>query len=607
VCHALVARYRQTQYDVGMTGQVFRGAVYDDVRAPLEWALEQRRGECVIHDHPYALAVCRRDEGGEIGNFEQWVGRCLDPQHVGASDRINHCGCLPDINDPERNAVGCFQAAQLRMRSQVHRLRCYHHTTNRDVVKDGRDSGHTGGERERGTTFEGRNSVFQRVPCRVSVSSVPDRPTGVIRRAEHDGRVHWCIRRRRGSPGHDNGRCGGLPRPGVTVESWRHLCRHAQILSGAAVGSGAMDAHMHKPRVAVLFGGRSSEHAISCLTAGSVLQAMDTDAYEVVPVGITRDGRWVLAHQDPAQLAIIDGRLPSVDDAAAEVVLTGRRELVVSGSEQSRSLGLIDVVLPLLHGPYGEDGTVQGLLEMADVRYVGSGVLASALAMDKHYMKLVLASQGLPICRYVVVHPHEWNKDPSAVMDAVAALHWPVFVKPARGGSSIGISKVLGPEGLVAAIEKARDHDPKVLVEECVVAREIECGVLESPDGGSPEVSVPAEIRVAPTREFYDFEAKYLPEENTALDVPASLRSSTASTVQQLAGRAFSALGCEGLARVDFFVRSDGSVLVNEVNTMPGFTPQSMFPRMWAAAGMTYAELINRLLRTALARPTGLR
>jgi D-alanine-D-alanine ligase len=372
---------------------------------------------------------------------------------------------------------------------------------------------------------------------------------------------------------------------------------------------GAMDAHMHKPRVAVLFGGRSSEHAISCLTAGSVLRAIDPDAYDVVPVGITRDGRWVLAHQDPAQLAIINGRLPSVDDAAEEVVITGRRELVVSGAAQQspRSLGVIDVVLPLLHGPYGEDGTVQGLLEMADVRYVGSGVLASALAMDKHYMKLVLAAQGLPICRYVVVQPHEWNKDPSAVVDTVAALHWPVFVKPARGGSSIGISKVHGPEGLVAAIEKARDHDPKVLVEECVVAREIECGVLESPDGGLPEVSVPAEIRVAPTREFYDFEAKYLPEENTALDVPADLRSSIASTVQQLAAKAFCALGCESLARVDFFVRPDGSVLVNEVNTMPGFTPQSMFPRMWAAAGMTYSQLINRLLRTALARPTGLR
>jgi D-alanine-D-alanine ligase len=371
---------------------------------------------------------------------------------------------------------------------------------------------------------------------------------------------------------------------------------------------GAMDAHMHKARVAVLFGGRSSEHAISCLTAGSVLRAIDPDAYDVVPVGITRDGRWVLAHQDPAQLAIIYGRLPSVDDTAEEVVITGRRELVVSGAQQSpRSLGVIDVVLPLLHGPYGEDGTVQGLLEMADVRYVGSGVLASALAMDKHYMKLVLAAQGLPICRYVVVQPHEWNKDPSAVVDTVAALHWPVFVKPARGGSSIGISKVHGPEGLVAAIEKARDHDPKVLVEECVVAREIECGVLESPDGGLPEVSVPAEIRVAPTREFYDFEAKYLPEENTALDVPADLRSNIASTVQQLAAKAFCALGCESLARVDFFVRPDGSVLVNEVNTMPGFTPQSMFPRMWAAAGMTYSQLINRLLRTALARPTGLR
>jgi D-alanine-D-alanine ligase len=369
-----------------------------------------------------------------------------------------------------------------------------------------------------------------------------------------------------------------------------------------------MEGNPRKPRVAVLFGGRSSEHAISCLTAGSVLQAIDPSEYDVVPVGITRDGRWVLVDGDPTRLAIIDGRLPSVDDAADEVVITGRRELVVSQRGQSpRSLGSIDVVLPLLHGPYGEDGTLQGLLEMADVRYVGSGVLSSALAMDKHFMKLVLAAQGLPICRYIVVQPHEWKKDPAGVVDAVAALHWPVFVKPARGGSSIGISKVSGPDGLASAIEKARDHDPKVLVEECVVGREIECGVLESSDGTWPDVSLPAEIRVASTREFYDFEAKYLPEENTALDVPADLSSSLASTVQELAAKAFLALACEGLARVDFFVRPDGSVLLNEVNTMPGFTPQSMFPRMWAANGMTYAELISRLLRTALARSTGLR
>ena len=368
-----------------------------------------------------------------------------------------------------------------------------------------------------------------------------------------------------------------------------------------------MEGNRRKPRVAVLFGGRSSEHAISCLTAGSVLQAIDPDEYDVVPVGITRDGRWVLVDDDPVGLAIIDGRLPSVDRLADEVVISGQELVVSHPGEPPRSLGSIDVVLPLLHGPYGEDGTLQGLLEMADVRYVGSGVLSSALAMDKHYMKLVLAAQGLPICRYVVVQPHEWKKDPAAVVDAIAALHWPVFVKPARGGSSIGISKVSGPDVLASAIEKARDHDPKVLVEECVVGREIECGVLESSDGAWPDVSEPAEIRVAAAREFYDFEAKYLPEENTTLDVPADLPSGVVSTVRRLAARAFVALGCEGLARVDFFLRPDGSVLVNEVNTMPGFTPQSMFPRMWAANGMTYAELISRLLRTALARATGLR
>ena len=369
-----------------------------------------------------------------------------------------------------------------------------------------------------------------------------------------------------------------------------------------------MDAEKTRPRVAVVFGGRSSEHAISCLTAGSVLSALGARDYDVVPVAITRDGTWVLASGDPSRLAITDGRLPAVDGHAGEVAIAAGRELVVSEPGQvPHTLGQVDVVLPLLHGPYGEDGTVQGLLEMADVRYVGSGVLASAMAMDKHYMKLVLAGQGLPVCRYVVVQAQEWKKDPNAVADAVASLHYPVFVKPARGGSSIGISKVHRPADLAAAIDHAREHDVKVLVEECVVGREIECGVLEALDGSDPDVSLPAEVRVAADREFYDFEAKYLPEENTALDVPADLPDGLAFEVQRLAAKAFTALGCEGLARVDFFVRDDGSVIVNELNTMPGFTPQSMFPRMWAASGLSYPALVDRLLRTALARPTGLR
>ncbi len=347
---------------------------------------------------------------------------------------------------------------------------------------------------------------------------------------------------------------------------------------------------------------------MSCITAGSVLQAIDRDMYDVVPIGITQQGKWVLAPDDPTRLAITEGRLPAVQDVSGELVLSAGHELVVhEAGDVPRALGQVDVVLPLLHGPYGEDGTLQGLLEMADVRYVGSGVMASAVGMDKHYMKLVLAGQGLPVCRYVVVDPHEWKHDPAAVVDAVESLHWPVFVKPARGGSSIGISKVGGVEELATAIATAQEFDRKVLVEEFVHGREVECGVLEGANGSPPDTSLLGEIRVDESREFYDFDAKYLPDQNTSLDIPADIGPGSTAEIQRLAARAFTALSCEGLARVDFFLRHDGSIVVNEVNTMPGFTPTSMFPMLWAASGMPYPALVSRLLRTALARPTGLR
>jgi D-alanine-D-alanine ligase len=365
-----------------------------------------------------------------------------------------------------------------------------------------------------------------------------------------------------------------------------------------------------RPRVAVVFGGRSTEHAISCVSAGSVLRAIDRDAYDVIPVGISPEGRWVLADDDPDRLAITDGKLPEVDATGTSVTLSGdptaRALLVTEPGEVPRALGQVDVVLPLLHGPYGEDGTVQGLLELAGVPYVGSGVLSSAVSMDKAYMKLVLAGAGLPVGRYVVVRPRDWRRDPAGAREAVAALGWPVFVKPARGGSSVGISKVAGPAELDAALEVARACDPKVVVEAAVDGREIECGVLEGRDGGAPEASVAAEIRVTGDHDFYDFEAKYL-DDATELDVPADLPESVAGRVRELAVAAFDALSCEGLARVDFFVRPDGEVLVNEVNTMPGFTPYSMFPRMWQATGVDYPALVDRLIRTALRRPTGLR
>lgn len=367
-----------------------------------------------------------------------------------------------------------------------------------------------------------------------------------------------------------------------------------------------------KPRVAVVFGGRSGEHAISCVTAGSVLAAIDRERYDVVPVGITRDGRWVLESGDVDRLVISSAdALPAVDGSRPPVSLASEEhgsELVARDDAAHRSLGEVDVVFPLLHGPWGEDGTIQGLLEMAGVRYVGAGVLASAVGMDKHYMKMVFQAHGLPVLPYTVVTSRQWQGDRAAVAESVGSLGYPVFVKPCRGGSSIGISKVRSADELEAAVEEARRHDPRVLVEVAAEgAREIECGVIQGFGVNPPDASVVAEIRVDERHDFYDFAAKYLPEEETELDVPADLPEPTATRVQELAVLAFEALSCEGLARVDFFLLPDERLVINEINTMPGFTPSSMFPRMWAASGLDYPALVDRLVQLALHRDTGLR
>ena len=360
---------------------------------------------------------------------------------------------------------------------------------------------------------------------------------------------------------------------------------------------------MSRLRVAVVFGGRSTEHAISCLSAGSVLAALDRDRYEVLPIGIAPDGRWVLAPDDPAALAAAGGELPQVDPGGAALVFAGdptvKGLVVLDGAGSPPELGSVDAVFPLLHGAYGEDGTLQGLLELAGVPYVGSGVFASAAAMDKHHMKQLLAVAGLDVPPYVVVRAGD------SLPPDIADLGLPVFVKPARGGSSIGISRVDDRADLAAAIDEAARHDPKVLVEQAVAGREIECGVLVDADG-MPQASTPAEILVTGPQQFYDFEAKYLGDA-TRFDIPPDLDAQTIERVQDSAVRAFRALDCEGLARVDFFVRADGAVVVNEINTMPGFTPHSMFPRMWAASGVSYPELVDRLIQDALRRGTGLR
>ncbi|RKT57110.1 D-alanine--D-alanine ligase family protein [Saccharothrix australiensis] len=352
-----------------------------------------------------------------------------------------------------------------------------------------------------------------------------------------------------------------------------------------------------KTRVAVVFGGRSSEHRVSCLSAGSVLAHLDRDRFDVVPVGITHDeGRWVIGADDTRALRARDRQLPSVSSL---VPVSGGELTPVAPDEV---LGEVDVVFPVLHGAWGEDGTIQGLLELASIPYVGPGVLASAVAMDKEFTKRLLRGAGLPVGEYAILH----RGDETVSERDRERLGLPVFVKPARAGSSVGISKVVDWSHLDSAIALARKTDPKVIVEAAVSGREVECGVLEFPDG-RVAASLPAELRVVGGAvDWYDFDAKYL-DDVCEFDIPAKLDDRVAEELRAMAVTAFRALDCQGLARVDFFVTDYDELVVNEVNTMPGFTPISMYPRMWAETGVDYPTLLTTLIETALARGTGLR
>ena len=339
------------------------------------------------------------------------------------------------------------------------------------------------------------------------------------------------------------------------------------------------------------------------------MRNLDPERFEVVAIGITPDGAWMLTDAEPDALAIADGQLPQVTGASGkELALAadpGRGgELLSLSPGAGEVLGAVDVVFPVLHGPYGEDGTIQGLLELAGVPYVGAGVLASASGMDKEFTKKLLAAEGLPIGDQVVLRPRQ----ETVGFEDRERLGLPVFVKPSRGGSSIGVSRVTAWDQLPAAIELARRSDPKVIVEAAVVGRELECGVLEFPDG-RVEASTVGEIRVAGVRgredSFYDFATKYL-DDAAELDVPAKVDDGIADEVRELAIRAFHAIDCQGLARVDFFL-TEGGPIINEINTMPGFTTISMYPRMWAASGVDYPTLLATVVETALKRGTGLR
>lgn len=353
-----------------------------------------------------------------------------------------------------------------------------------------------------------------------------------------------------------------------------------------------------KIRVGVIFGGRSGEHEVSLTSARSVLQYLDRDKYEIVPIGITKEGKWLLGRSlNPQQLMELEDRTVPVSllpDPNSQGLVELSSETMLQKSDTQ-----LDVIFPVLHGTYGEDGTVQGLLELADIPYVGAGVAASAVGMDKALMKAVFAAHGLPQLPYLVVKRKDWEANPKQVAEEIARkLGFPCFVKPANLGSSVGISKVHGPEELAPAMDLACSFDRKLVIEQSAPpCREVECAVLGNDE---PEASILGEI--VPSREFYDYEAKYI-DNTSELIIPARVSDETAEKVRQMAIDAFKAIDCAGMARVDFFVtKDDETIYLNEINTIPGFTPISMYPKLWDASGIPYPELLDRLIQLAIER-----
>ncbi|MBW3089015.1 D-alanine--D-alanine ligase [Bifidobacterium sp. 82T24] len=377
---------------------------------------------------------------------------------------------------------------------------------------------------------------------------------------------------------------------------------------------------MTKKRIVVLYGGRADEHPISCISAASVLNAIDTDRFEPIPVGITKDGKWIVNGEDPRGWNLDSGVLPEVEitESAKMVVLDvalGQDGFFAQNGNELESLGHVDAVFPVLHGPYGEDGTVQGLLEMMNVPYVGCGVLASAACMDKHYTKVLLAAAGIPVAPGITIDAREFDvasefaaNGPELLAQVKAAgLAYPLFVKPSRAGSSFGVTKVENADNadeLAAAVFEASKHDWRILIEQGINAREIECAVLCPKAGGKPQVSWPGEIvldsRSTDADSFYDFDSKYMDSSASHVEVPANLPEPMLEKVRETAAKAFVAVDGAGLSRVDTFVTADGEVMVNEINTMPGFTSISMYPKAWEATGIAYSDLITTLIEGVL-------
>jgi D-alanine-D-alanine ligase len=352
-------------------------------------------------------------------------------------------------------------------------------------------------------------------------------------------------------------------------------------------------------RVGIVFGGRSGEHEISLRSARSIVDAIDRGRYDVTLIGIDRTGRWHVL-DEPMFQGLTDAALPALDGSGTEVMLPptpGGHDLVVRGASTA-SLDKLDVVFPVLHGTFGEDGTMQGLLELADIPYVGSGVLGSAIGMDKDVQKRLLQGAGIPVVPFVTATPRQWEADERAVMAAAAEIGLPLFVKPANLGSSVGITKVKTLDALAAGVATAFAYDNKIVIEQGINAREIECAVLGN---DAPEASLPGEI--CPHAEFYSYEAKYVDRAGATLRIPAPLTPTQTAAVRDLAVQVFLALDCAGMARVDFFLDRDTDTLyVNELNTIPGFTTISMYPKLWEASGVPYTELIHRLIDLALQR-----
>ena len=351
---------------------------------------------------------------------------------------------------------------------------------------------------------------------------------------------------------------------------------------------------MRRKKVAVICGGRSNEHEISCISARGIISSIDRNLFDPILVGVTKGGHWVLLDETSPFVSGEDS-LPAVPEDAPRLS-TDINGFTKSGTGEPIH---VDLAFSYIHGAYGEDGSIQGFFEMAGIPYIGSGVLASAVAMDKTFAKPIYASLGLKVAPGFTLVQRDWIKDQKREIGRIKELGLPVFIKPARSGSSRGTSKVTSETQIVIAVESALEHDPRVMVESAIVGREIECGILEI--DGSPRASVVGEIKIHPSREFYDFQAKYL-DNLTTFEVPASISEEIAAKVKDAALRAFIGLGCEGLARVDFFLTDTGEVIINELNTLPGFTEKSVFPMLWQASGISYTEVITHLCTSALQR-----